>query len=190
MNIGVDGWEDLNGLFITEVARKWNDSPFNTLLKISEKSHGATLMLFHTYSGEPGNERVLETVLSNNQCLFETDALIKSSGYPNPAAMGTFPRILGEYVRKRKLFTLEDAIRRMTSASAERFGLKDRGTLAVGNAADVVVFDPDEISDSPPVGAQPAGKPKGIRHVFINGAHVVDQGSFVADKRLGRVLRT
>jgi len=189
MNIGVKGWEDLNGLFITEVARKWKTSPFNALLKISEKSHGSTLMLFHSYSGAPGNEGVLERVLSNNQCLFETDALVKSTGYPNPAAMGTFPRILGEYVRNRKLFTIEDAVRRMTSASAERFGIKDRGTLTAGSVADIVVFDPETISDTPPVGSQPAGKPKGIKHVFINGAHVVDQGSYKAGERPGKVIR-
>jgi N-acyl-D-aspartate/D-glutamate deacylase len=114
---------------------------------------------------------------------------MKSRGYPNPAAVGTFPKILGDYVREKKLFSIEDAVRRMTSASADRFGLKDRGILAPGKAADVVVFDPDTIADTPPVGDQPAVKPKGIQHVFINGNHVVKDGSYVDGLRTGLVLR-
>ena len=77
----------------------------------------------------------------------------------------------------------------MTSASADRFGLTDRGRLARGKAADVVVFDPETISDVTPVDGQPAGRPKGIRHVFINGTHVVKQGSYIEGSRAGRVLR-
>ena len=79
-----------------------------------DRSAGQTLMLFHKYSGAPGREEILDAVLSNPLCLFETDALVTSKGYPNPAAIGTFPRILGEFVRKRKLFGIEDGIRRMT----------------------------------------------------------------------------
>ena len=189
MDSAAEGWEDLNGLRLDEIARMRKTNFFNTLLNLSESSNGEALMLFHTYSGEPGNEKPLESVLSNDLCLFETDALMKSRGYPNPAAVGTFPKILGDYVREKKLFSLEDAVRRMTSASADRFGLKDRGRLAPGKAADVVVFDPDTIADTPPVGDQPAGKPKGIKHVFINGIHVVKDGSYVDGLRTGQVLR-
>lgn len=78
----------------------------------------------------------------------------------------------------------------MTSASAERFGLKDRGLLAKGSGADVVVFDRDKIADTPPAGKKPAGKPKGIEHVFINGRHVVKNGTYIEGSRYGRVIRT
>ena len=104
--------------------------------------------------------------------------------------MGTFPRILGKFVRHKKLIGLEDAIRRMTSASAERFGLIDRGMLAKGKFADITIFDPDTIADSPPVGSFPAGAPKGIRHVFINGAHVFENGVTASNQRAGMVIRT
>jgi N-acyl-D-aspartate/D-glutamate deacylase len=77
----------------------------------------------------------------------------------------------------------------MTSASAERFGLGDRGILASGKAADVVIFDPEEVSDTPPAAGQPAAKPKGIRHVFVNGQHVVRDSRFATGSRAGRVLR-
>ncbi len=189
MDAAVPGWEDLNGQTIEQIGSRWKTSPFQALLRLSEASQGRTLMLFHAYSGEPGHERPMESVLCHEACLFETDAVAKSTGYPNPAALGTFPKILGECVRERKFFSLENAIHRMTLASAERFGMKDRGSLAPGKAADVVVFDPERISDVPPAGGRPAGKPRGIAHVFVNGVHAVRDGSYIAGARAGRVLR-
>jgi N-acyl-D-amino-acid deacylase len=189
MDAAVEGQEDLDGLTIAEIAGRSNVSPFDVLLDLSERSAGQTLMLFHKYSGVPGKEEVLDTVLSNPLCLFETDARLTNKGYPNPAATGTFPRILGEFVRNRRLFGIEDAIQRMTSASAERFGLRDRGVLASGKAADLVIFDPDEVADTPPAAGLPAGKPKGIRHVFVNGRHVVKDSRCTTAVRAGRVLR-
>jgi N-acyl-D-amino-acid deacylase len=175
---------------VAEIGRQRSMSPFAAFRELSEQSRGAAVMLFHTYSGEPGNESALDSVLSRDYCLFETDAAIRSSGFPNPAALGTFPRVLGRYARERRLFPLEAAVRRMTSASAERFGLAGRGRLARGFAADVVVFDPETISDTTPAGARPAGRPVGIEHVFVNGVHAVDCGSAQSGRPAGRVLRT
>ena len=189
MDSGIEGAEELNGLTISEIARRRRARPFDTLLELSEKSRGETLMLFHSYSGEPGNEGALEAVLANPHCLFETDALVRRRGHPNPAAAGTFPRILGEFARERRLFSIEDAIRRMTSASAERFGIRDRGILAKGRAADLVIFDPERIADSPAEKGRPAGRPVGIRHVFLNGEQVVRDSVYVEGSRAGRVLR-
>ena len=189
MDAGVGGWEDLSGLTIGEIARKWGVSPMDALLRLCESSHGRAAVLCQAAVGEPGNEKPLEAILSHSSCLFETDALIRSRGYPNPAAFGTFPKVLGHYARERELFSGEDAIMRMTSASADRFGLKDRGRLEPGKAADVVVFDPQTVSETPPVGPNPAGRPVGIRHVFLNGAHVVKDEAYVDGTRAGRVLR-
>ncbi len=189
MDAAVPGWEDLNGLTIAQIASKWDLSPLKALLKLSEASQGRTLMLFHAYSGEPGNEGAMESVLCHEACLFETDVVVKSTGYPNPAALGTFPKILGHYGRDKKMFSLENAIHRMTLASADRFGLEGRGALEPGRKADVVVFDPQTVSDTPPEGAEPAGKPKGIEHVFVNGSHMVKDGTCRAGVRAGRVLR-
>lgn len=189
MESGVEGWEDLNGLRIDEIARRWKARPFDALLRLAERSGGNALMLFHTYSGEPGREAALESVLRHPACLFETDTALRSRGYPNPASLGTFPRILGPLRRDRKLFDLGSAIQRMTSASAERFGLADRGVLAPGKAADVVVFDPDRISDQPARGIRPAGRPIGIEQVFLNGRQVVKEGTALPGVRAGRILR-
>lgn len=189
MEIGIPDWEDLNGMTITDIAKHWKISPFDTLLTIAQKSNGAALILFHGYSGEPGFEKPLEAVLSYPACLFETDVILKKNGHSNPAGLGAFPKILGTYVRDQKLIALEAAINRMTAKSAARFGIADRGLVAAGKAADLVVFDPQTISDSPGEGNKPAQTPKGIAHVFVNGAHAVENGSYVGDVRAGRVLR-
>ena len=189
MDAAVDGWEDLNGMTLDQVARKWRISAFRALLHLSRESAGEATMLFHAYSGEPGNENVLEAVLSDPSCLFETDAIIKPRGLPNPSALGTFPKILGHYCRDRQLFPLADAVCRMTGASARRFGLSDRGVIAPGMAADLVIFDANRINESPPSGSVRASRPKGIDHVFINGRQVVRDGAYLENARFGQVLR-
>lgn len=189
MNPAIPNAEGLAGLTIPQIARKWDMTPFDAYLRLSEESRGSALMLFHTYSGEPGKQEAIERVLSHDLCMFETDAVIRSTGYPNPAAKGTFPRILGPLVRDRKLFSLEQAVHRSTLASAQRFGIRDRGIIAQGKAADLVIFDPSAVSDTPPEGIEPAGRPRGIIHVLINGAHVVRNGTYTGLARSGRVLR-
>lgn len=189
MDAAVEGWDDLSGLTIPEIANRWKTSPSDVVLKLSEYSKGHAAILCNNVAGEPGNEKPLEAILSHDLCLFGTDILIRSKGYPNPAAFGAFPKILGYYSRERKLFNIENAVKRMTSASADRFGLKDRGLLEPGKAADVVIFDPQTISDTIPGGKKPASRPKGIYHVFLNGQHVVRDGSYVRGARAGRVLR-
>jgi N-acyl-D-amino-acid deacylase len=185
MDAAIDGWEGLSGLTISEIALKRNTSPLNVVLTLSEASHGATVMLCHALN----NEQILECVLSHDLCLFETDAITKNRGYPNPAALGTFPKILGHYVRERKLFAIEKAIQRMTSANAKRFGITDRGILEPGKAADIVIFNPETVSETPPLGNKPAGQPTGIQHVFVNGTQVVRDSNYTSSVRAGRVLR-
>ena len=189
MDARVDGSEKLAGRFVDEIAREQGRTPLEVLLELSKASRGAATILFHGYSGAGGAESVLESVLSHEACLFETDAFIRTAGYPNAAALGTFPRLLGPLRRDRKLFSLEEAVRRMTSASAERFGFRDRGAIEVGKAADIVVFDAETITDTPPSPGKPPGRPKGIEHVFLAGEHVVVDGRYDGEARAGRVLR-
>jgi N-acyl-D-amino-acid deacylase len=190
MDVGIEGKEALNGRRIDEIARDWERSPLDVLLTLSRESRGAATMLLHTYSGDDDDERILESVLQDDFCLFETDAVVRRQGYPNPAALGTFPRILGRYSRERGLFPLEEAVRRMTSASATRFGLTERGLLEKGKAADVVVFAPDTVADAPPRGTEPAGPPAGIEYVFLNGREVVRGDRCLDVPPAGRVLTT
>ncbi|HJL16462.1 MAG TPA: amidohydrolase family protein [Sandaracinaceae bacterium LLY-WYZ-13_1] len=189
MEIGVPEWRDLEGLSLEAIARRWKQHPVDALLRISERTDGGALMLIHGYSGDRAGRGPIEDVLSHEACLFETDAIVRSHGWPNPAAMGTFPKILGDHVRRRGRLRLEEAVRRMTGDSVARFGLTDRGVLARGKRADVVVFDPDVIEDTPPGPSRPAGRPEGIDRVFVNGVEAVTEGRYRSGVRAGRVLR-
>ena len=108
-------------------------------------------------------------------------------GHPHPRWYGTFPRVLGEYVRERGVLTLPEAIRKMTSFPADRLGLEDRGRIAEGAHADLVVFDPDIVIDRSTF-ADPHQYPGGIPWVVVNGVVTVENGAF-RDVRAGRVLR-
>jgi N-acyl-D-amino-acid deacylase len=108
-------------------------------------------------------------------------------GHPHPRAYGTFPRVLGVYVRERGVLTLEDAVRKMTLLPATRLGLTDRGRVAAGMRADLVVFDPATVTDRATF-QEPHQYPDGIPYVVVNGSVTVDGGRFV-DARAGRVLR-
>lgn len=105
----------------------------------------------------------------------------------HPRAFGTFPRILGRYVRELGLLTLEDAVYRMTGLPAARLALPDRGRIAPGCRADLVAFDPETIKDTATF-AHPHVFPKGIVHVWVNGVAVVEHGR-QTDARPGLVLR-
>ncbi len=188
MDACVPGGEDLSGLRMDEIARRRGVDPFAAMLWLCEVSGGRALMLYHAYSGEEGNEAALEAVLADPLCLFETDVLFRPRGYENPAGRGAFPRILGTCVRDKGLFSLEEAVRRMTGASAARFGLADRGVLAAGKAADVVVLDPATIGYDPPEGTFAEARPRGVRRVFLNGVCVVEGGAGTGAPRAGRIL--
>ncbi len=108
-------------------------------------------------------------------------------GSRHPRGAGTFPRVLGRYVREQKWFSLEEAIRKMSSFPAQRLGLPDRGILKVGMKADVVVFDPNQVMDQSTM-TQPMLEPVGIRYVLVNGRLVVNEGR-VTGEHVGVVLR-
>jgi N-acyl-D-amino-acid deacylase len=107
--------------------------------------------------------------------------------FPSPRTYGSYPRILGEFVRDQGLMTLEGAIHKMTGAPADRLGITDRGVLRDGAIADVTVFDPELIRSNATYEA-PKQEPEGIRHVFVNGTRVVADGD-VTGALPGRVLR-
>ncbi|MBC8088146.1 MAG: D-aminoacylase [Phycisphaerae bacterium] len=108
-------------------------------------------------------------------------------GLVHPRALGTFPRILGRYVRDERLLTLEDAIRKMTSATATRLSLHQRGLLKPGMFADVVIFDPATVADKATF-EQPLQASVGIRDVFVNGVAVVRGGTHTGAKP-GQIVR-
>jgi N-acyl-D-aspartate/D-glutamate deacylase len=108
-------------------------------------------------------------------------------GNPHPRNFGTFPRVLGVYVRERKLLTLEDAVRKMTSLNAAKLGLKDRGLVQEGLVADLCVLDPQRVLDRATY-ADPFHYSEGIVHVIVQGQLVLQDGRHTGAKP-GRVLR-
>lgn len=112
---------------------------------------------------------------------------IPQDKHPHPRLWGSFPRVLGHYARDEGIFSLEDAVRRMTSTTARRFGIRDRGEIREGAFADLVLFDPDTISDTATF-ADPSRPADGIQMVMVNGVPVWQDGT-ATGKRPGRALR-
>jgi N-acyl-D-aspartate/D-glutamate deacylase len=120
-----------------------------------------------------------------------SDGIYAEFGSIHPRVCGSAPRMLGPLVRDRKLFSLEDAIRRLTSHPAQRFGLVDRGVLREGAFADLVAFDPLTVADRATY-QSPYEPPAGITHVLVNGVPIIAHGHPTALSRSqlpGRVLR-
>ena len=105
----------------------------------------------------------------------------------HPRGFGSAPRLLGHYARDLGLFSIEEAVRKMTSLPARRMRLPDRGVLRPGMAADLVVFDPAKVIDRATF-ADPSQYPEGIDTVIVNGRVVLDEGKLTAE-RPGRPLR-
>ncbi|MGE0359620.1 MAG: amidohydrolase family protein [Vicinamibacterales bacterium] len=145
---------------------------------------GGCSAIFHAYD-EPDVERFLQSLFG----MIGSDGSLTrlGDGAPHPRAFGTFPRVLGYYVRERKILTIEEAVRKMTSFPAARLGLQDRGLLRVGLAADVTVFDAATIADRSTF-TDPHHHSIGVRHVVVNGRLTVKDGVHLG-VRAGRVLR-
>jgi N-acyl-D-aspartate/D-glutamate deacylase len=110
-----------------------------------------------------------------------------SEGLVHPRGYGTYPKILGQYVRQLRLITLEDAIRKASSLPAQRLGIRDRGLLRTGFYADIVVFNPETIIDKATYEA-PHQYAEGVSYVLVNGEVVVDNGR-ITEARPGRIVR-
>ncbi len=188
MHSNADHLNHLNGLRVTEAAARMGMDPFDFYCRLVIESHRNARVLIHTYSGDGGDEEALRAVLRHPLCTIETDTFVTRAGHQNPASYGTFPRVLATYVAAG-LFSLEDAVRRMTGAAAERLGWDDRGWVRPGCAADLVVLDPSRLRDTTTF-EEPARFPVGIAHVLINGTHVLDGDRYDPGARAGRVLRS
>jgi N-acyl-D-aspartate/D-glutamate deacylase len=138
-------------------------------------------------SGDRDNEEPIKAIIKHPLGGYATDAIDIGRGKPHPAAYGTYPRILGKYVREEKLLTLEDAIRRMTSFPASRLGIRDRGIIGEGYFADLVLFDPDRVRDRATF-EDPRQFAEGIDCVIINGQPLLEGGN-LKNLRPGKVLR-
>jgi dihydroorotase/N-acyl-D-amino-acid deacylase len=146
-------------------------------------ARGGATGIFHAMSEED-----VERILLSPFTMVASDGAIPvfGRGRPHPRSYGTFPRVLGHYVRERGLLTLEEAVRKMTSLPAARLGLVDRGLLRPGMKADLVVFDPATIRDRATF-EDPHVYAEGVLFVLVNGLAVVDEGR-PSGLRPGQVL--
>jgi N-acyl-D-amino-acid deacylase len=168
------------GMFFGEIADAMKLDPVEAYLTIARESGTRARVLNHLYSGDDRDEEALRAAMSHRLNAFEMDTILTSHGHHNPASFGTYPRILGYYVRDLGLLTLENAIYKMTGMAAERMRLKGRGLLREGYAADLCVFDPKTIgcaADS----LAPRRDPAGIEYVLVNGRVVIEKGAWVGD---------
>jgi N-acyl-D-amino-acid deacylase len=144
-------------------------------------------LLIYPWDDDPeANDLRLRTALTHPLQMVGTDGVYVGSA-THPRGYGSYPRILGRYVRDLKWLSLEDAVRRMTSFPAARFGLSDRGLLRKGMAADLVIFDPRTVIDRATY-QSPRLPPVGIEHVYVNGAPVITD-SVLTNNRPGTLLR-
>ena len=179
---------ELEGLDFGTIARRLGLREFEAYIHVARASEGKARILLGTYSGDGEREEPLRAVLAHPRCAFMTDTILTRRGRHNPASFGTFPRVLGRYSRDLGLFSLEEAVRRMTSFPAERIGLADVGRIAEGAWADMVLFDPATVADNT-TPERPNAPPTGIRTVLISGQVVAQDGQIVSQERMGRILR-
>jgi dihydroorotase/N-acyl-D-amino-acid deacylase len=156
--------------------------------------NGATLVLEAMHNGGANaiyhvlDEGDVRRIMTHPQTMIASDGRLSQpgDGHPHPRAYGTFPRVLGEYVRVQRLMPLHTAIYKMTGMPAKRLGLSDRGVLRAGAYADVVVFDPATVKDQSTF-TEPHQYPVGIETVVVNGVVAVEGGK-ANGVRAGRVL--
>lgn len=177
----------LNGLTIPQAAQKTlGKADLATQQEMMRRMlmAGGASMVYH-FMGDDDIARILRHPMVS----IASDSGLNTfgEGVPHPRGYGNAVRALGLYVRERKVIGLEEAVRKMTSLPADQFGFGDRGRVAEGKAAELVIFDPNIVGDVATYAA-PHAYPTGIAHVIVNGVAVVSDGK-QTEARPGRVLR-
>jgi len=171
-------WE---GRTLEDLAAEFGLNAVDAADKVLQAEPDATTIIFAQ------DEIDVQTVMAHPSTMIGSDGLPTLDGRPHPRLYGTFARVLGHYARDKGLFSMEDAIRRMTGFPATKFGLKDRGVIHKGGFADLVLFDPGTICDVATY-EDPQQHSAGIIKVWVNGELVVSDGAHTG-KRPGRALR-
>ena len=184
MNPDLRRW---TGKRLSQVAEEMRKSPEEALLDLVEADHANVFVARFSM-----NEADLQVALRKPWVALCLDAGAAAIDGPlgadkhHPRAFGSMPRVLGRYARDLKLFSVEEAVRKMTSSPARRMRLQDRGLLRPGMAADITVFDPERIRDVATF-EDPNRYSEGVAWVVVNGRVVLDDGKLTAE-RPGRVL--
>lgn len=178
----------LQGKTIAEIAKMWKKDALDTIFDLLIEDNAATEVAVFGMS-EPDVRLALQqpwTSVCNDSQGTATDGLLGKE-HPHPRAYGTFPRILRKYVREDGALTLPDAIRKFSALPAARLRLADRGTIKQGMWADIVVFDPETITDEATF-ETPNQLSVGMRFVLVNGVPVIEDGK-MTNALPGKVVR-
>jgi N-acyl-D-amino-acid deacylase len=171
-----DAWPQFCGQDLSEIAHELGCTPIEAIPRLLPA--GALYFIM--------DEDDVTRIMRFSKAMIGSDGLPEDQ-HPHPRLWGTFPRVLGRYVRERKVLKLEDAVHRMTGLSASQFGFKGRGQIKVGNYADLCIFDPQTVIDTATF-EQPTQPAIGIHYVFVNGQLAFENG-MPTKARAGRVLR-
>lgn len=168
-----DGSESICGKRVNDIAKEWKTSDLEAYIRLVEASDATGRVNLYRYY----DDATIERLMKHEASLFMTDAWIEEYGVQNASAYSCFPKFLA-LSREKNILSLQETVRKMSGAVADRFGIQGRGYLKRGCAADVTVFDPTT------VGAMddPLKRPAGVCHVFVNGIHIVKDG--IADETL------
>ncbi len=190
------GWENIfvssvkrdankkyEGRSIAEIASLRNlDDPEDAALDLLvEEELAVGMVIFHM------DEKDVIKIMKHPSVSFITDGLL-GGGKPHPRVYGTYPRILGRYVRGQGVLSLEEAVRKMTSLPAEKLRLRGKGVIAENHDADITIFDPDTVIDNATY-ENPRQFSTGIEWVIVNGQVVVEKGKHTSAAP-GRTIRT
>lgn len=174
---------DYEGRTTVEIAAEQGTTPSDVVHQVLTAPKGDRTLCIQFIIDEAD----IETNLRHPLMMVGSDGIPDLGGRPHPRLFGTFPKVLAHYVRNRSVLSLEEAIRRMTSLSCDRFGLSDRGRLVEGGFADLVVFDPATVQDTATYD-DPKQEPDGIEMVMVNGRVAYDHGTHTGASA-GRMLR-
>jgi len=181
----VESDPEIDGKTVADLMEAWDAEPIEVALEIERRNAEHRIGAV----GFTMSEDNLRRILAHPLVMVGTDGHLEVFGKfaTHPRNYGTYPRVLGKYVREEGIMPLGEAIRKMTSMPAGRYNLRDRGWLRPGHFADVVVFDPDTVIDNATF-TDAHQYPTGIPYVVVNGQVAVDDNVTDADHH-GRVLR-
>ena len=176
------------GMRVAEAARAAGKDPFDFVFDLLVDTRGSVSCVYFIMSEDDVKLAMRQpwVAIGSDGSALSIEGPLRS-GVPHPRNFGTFPRVLGKYVRDEKVIPLEEAIRKMTSLPAATLNLPDRGTIATGKWADLVIFDPATVRDTATF-ENPFSYPQGIDTVIVNGQVVLDEGTHTGTKP-GQVLR-
>lgn len=169
-------YKQFQGKRMNEVIKALNKPPLDVLFELLRENGGSVPTVYFHHSEDDMKYALKQPFVSigSDGTAVKTEGPL-ASGHPHPRYYGTFPRVLGKYVREEKLITLEEAVRKMTSANAAKIHLYDRGLLRPGQWADVTIFNPETVRDNATF-EQPHQYASGIEYVIVNGKVVLEQG--------------